>query len=535
LAGPRHQTTLYITTLHARVDARAGRSPLGSNTLLSLVVAAASLTACSQANTTPAADPVTLRLGVSAPRAEAAEDLGLPNLVRGYLTSEPLVGIGWDGRPTPRLFSSWEWSENRLALRAKLQPKLKYHDGLPIDAALAADALHKAVKDPRSRTTAVSYSSVTSVQAEDSDTLVITLSRPEAFLLSDLASSTFTHPSGNRDIGVGPYRLLEWEPKPRLAAFEDYYRGRPRIDFIEVELFQEQRSAWAALMRGQLEAVHEITPSALEFVEGQTTVRTYPVVRPYYLALFFNTRHPILAKPAVRKALSEAVNREEFVAQGLSGNAVVAEGPIWPYHWAYSTAKKTSSQNTDAATLRLDGAGLKVRPATHPGGMASRFKFKCITLANDARFEKIAMVMQKQLYDIGVEMEIEPLSGKDLVARVGRGQFEAVLIERASGRSLNWAYLTFHSKLAPFGYTTADPVLERLRIATDENEIRTAASDLQRVLHDDPPAIFLVWPKIARAVSSSFEVPLPDEPGKEVRDIMGSLWQWRPRQRGSEK
>jgi peptide/nickel transport system substrate-binding protein len=523
---------LFITTLHARVRARASGSPSRWTTVLSLLVATLLNDACSKANTSPANDPVTLRLGVSAPRGGAAEDPGLPNLVTGYLAGESVLGIGWDGRPIPRLLSEWEWSEDRLALRAKLQPNLKFHDGLPVDAALAAGVLQKVFKDPRSRLTAVSYSSITGVQAKGSDTLAITLSRPEAFLLSDLANLTLSHPSGNRDINLGPYRLLEWKPKLRLAAFDDYYRGRPQIDFIEVELFQEQRSAWAALMRGQLDAVHEITPSALEFVEGQTTVRTFPVIRPYFVALFFNTRHPILGKPAVRQALSEAVDRAEFVSQGLSGNGVVAEGPIWPYHWAYSTAQKPYSRNTDAATLRLDGAGLKIRPATSSAGMASRFKFKCITLANDARFEKIAMVLQKQLYDIGVELEIEALAAKDLYSRIGTGQFDAVLIERTSGRSLNWAYLTFHSKAAPFGYTTADAVLDRLRIATDENQIRTAASDLQRVLHDDPPAIFLVWPKIARAVSSAFEVPPPEGPGKEVRDIMGSLWQWRARGRG---
>jgi hypothetical protein len=47
--------------------------------------------------------------------------------------------------------------------------------------------------------------------------------------------------------------------------------------------------------------------------------------------------------------------------------------------------------------------------------------------------------------------------------------------------------------------------------------------DLQRLFFEDPPAIYLAWPKVSRAVSTSFEVP--DEPG---RDVMGSLWQWRP-------
>ena len=39
--------------------------------------------------------------------------------------------------------------------------------------------------------------------------------------------------------------------------------------------------------------------------------------------------------------------------------------------------------------------------------MPSRFRFKCLTIAKHATFEKIALLLQKQLYEIGVDMEIE--------------------------------------------------------------------------------------------------------------------------------
>ena len=41
------------------------------------------------------------------------------------------------------------------------------------------------------------------------------------------------------------------------------------------------------------------------------------------------------------------------------GQGVVADGPIWPHHWAYSAAQKTYTHNIEAATLRLDAAGLR--------------------------------------------------------------------------------------------------------------------------------------------------------------------------------
>jgi hypothetical protein len=83
--------------------------------------------------------------------------------------------------------------------------------------------------------------------------------------------------------------------------------------------------------------------------------------------------------------------------------------------------------------------------------------------------------------------------------------------------------LSFHSSQNPIGYTAADKVLDRLRQTTADSGVRTAVSDLQQIFHDDPPAIFIFWPKVARVVSSKFAVP--DEGGK---DVMSRFWLWGP-------
>ena len=155
--------------------------------------------------------------------------------------------------------------------------------------------------------------------------------------------------------------------------------------------------------------------------------------------------------------------------------------------------------------------------------MPARFRLKCLTLAKDTRYEKIALILQKQFYEIGVDMEIEALPVRELISRLGSGKFDLVLMERTSGRSLAWTYLSFHSSQNPAGYTAADKVLDHLRQTTANAGVRTAVSDLQQIFHDDPPAIFIFWPKVARVVSSKFVVP--DEGGK---DVMSRFWLWRP-------
>jgi peptide/nickel transport system substrate-binding protein len=517
---------LHKAQVDPRVAVRAGRSASDrwrGILIPALLCAAALVSSCSTpANATR--DPVTLRIGVAAPKTNSRGS-GTSAFI-GNLLSEPFVGIAWDGRPTDRVAASWAWTPDRLGLSLRMRKGLQFHDGTPLDLAYFKESLEQTIKSPQSQSTAVSYRSVVGIEAEGEDSVLIKLSRPEAFLLTDLANSLLTN-FKDPNVGLGPYRLLQDGSHVKLAAFDKYYRGRPNIDFVEVDQYEEQRSSWASLMRGQIDAVHEITPSAVDFVEkeGQTAVKTFPFTRPYFISLMFNLRHPVLKNPMVRQALSYSVDRQAIIDRGLNGKGVVAEGPIWPFHWAYSTAQKTYSRNTEAATLRLDSAGLRLtKPTGNTGQMPSRFRFTCLTVAKDARYENIAMVLQKQLFEIGVDMQIEALPMGELFKRIQSNNYDAVLMERTSGRSLAWTYFFFHSSSPQaLGYSAADGPLDRLRVATADGEIRTAVSDFQQILHDDPPAIFIVWPQVARAVSTKFVVP--EEKG---RDVMSGLWQWKP-------
>jgi ABC-type transport system substrate-binding protein len=217
----------------------------------------------------------------------------------------------------------------------------------------------------------------------------------------------------------------------------------------------------------------------------------------------------------------------------MDKQGAVADGPIWPYHWAYSTAQKTYTHNLEAARLRLESAALTVKPGK-PGRMPSRLHIRCITPGAIPQFEKIALLLQKQFYEIGIDLEIIELPADEAVKRLESSEFETVLILRTSGRSLSSTYATFHSSISPGGYSAADSVLDRLRNTTNESEIRAAVSDLQQIFHDDPPAIFIAWQKTARVVNTRYDVPGEGDGKQSIpgsgRDVLSSIWLWQPRQ-----
>ena len=463
-----------------------------------------------------------ITIGTSVP--VAAKPPGpLPLLVDSHIR-EPLVTISQDGRASERLATYWEPLPDGEGLRLSLRPNVQFHDGTPLTAERAAGILDGIIKTGGG----LSYGSVTSVRAED-DGIVIRTKRPEAFLLTDLAGSSIS-PPGNSLIGTGPYAVASIGETVELKAFEKYARGRPSLQRVVFRQYPTQRSVWAAMMRGEIDAVHEVSREAVEFIEAESTVRTYSFLRPYYTALGFNVKHGVLANPSVRRALNMAIDRPALIAQAMRGRGEPAQGPIWPGHWAYTSSQGSYTYNPEAAKLLLDNAGYPVGRENRPGRMPSRFSFRCLLWANDPRFERLALVVQRQLYDVGVDMEIQPAVGAEWGNRLAAGDFDAFLSEQTSGRSLSWVYMFWHSPppgervMLKSGYNAADDVLDRLRRAVGDPETRLAVSDLQKVLHEDPPAVFLAWGEGSRAVKNDFVVPDAAPP-----DVMGSLWQWHRR------
>ena len=89
------------------------------------------------------------------------------------------------------------------------------------------------------------------------------------------------------------------------------------------------------MMRGEIDSLYEVGREAADFVEAESTVRVYSFARPYVHVLGFNVRRPVFRRPEVRQAISEAIDRNAILHAVLRDRGRVAEGYVWPSHWAY--------------------------------------------------------------------------------------------------------------------------------------------------------------------------------------------------------
>jgi peptide/nickel transport system substrate-binding protein len=200
----------------------------------------------------------------------------------------------------------------------------------------------------------------------------------------------------------------------------------------------------------------------------------------------------------VRLALNYAVDRKTIVDQVLAGRGVPASGNISPEHWAFDKGVTAFPYEPDRTATLLARAN------------ATRVQFTCLVAAGIPRVERLALLLQRQLIEVGVDMQIELLPLNELGGRLAQGDFDAYIVEM--GAHLNYPYVYWRSGTgddAPWvasGYTAADASLDRLRHARTKPEAEAAVREFQRVLHDDPPGVFLYWEQTSRALSARFSL-----------------------------
>ncbi len=459
-----------------------------------------------------------LVIGVPETTEQDAER-GLQHLV-DQIQTETLTDSGDDGRALPRLARSWSWEADDLRLRLKLRDDVLLHDGRRFDSQLAAEALAIAISRASNRAGYPALRDVIGARPDGPFDLLLELSRRSALLPEDLTVLV--------DIPAGPYRRVgRSERGEELERFEQFYLGTPALERVVLQPFDTLRETWASLLRDELDFVTDVPAEAVEFVAGND-VQVIPVKRQYQWAIAFNSRSGPLRVPEVRRALNMAVNREALVRDVLQGAGSPASTPLWPEYWAAErTADSYEFEPAQAAAL-LDAAGFPLRPASGDRP-AARFTLTCLIPAEFSVVERMALQVQKDLFNIGVDLRFRAESVAGFGEVMGTGQFEAVFLDMISGPTPGRAYMfwgsarRFQGIYNVFGYENveAERLFEVLRTTRNEAAVRSATRRLQDVLLADPPALFLAWNQRARAIRTEFLVP-----GEAGVDPVFSLWRW---------
>jgi len=487
---------------HSLPPARRSDPRIGVLGWVSLTVLLLGNACVSRSQTTAPQGPVTLRVGVGG-LPQQSPQAGLRQFVAN-LSTEGLINLNEDGRARPFLAESWSQAADDLSLTFELQPRAKFHDGTPITGVSIAEALKHALPTAMRE----AFQDVDDIESVDERRVRIRLRRPSPFVLEAL-DTTLEKP-GKMRVGSGPFIPTD-AASETLKSNGDYYLGRPLVDRIAITPYPSVRTAWAELLRGNLDMLSEVNVDALDSLEGSSNVSVFSFTRHYQYMIVFSPTAAIFRSAEIRKELSAAIDRDALVRDALNGRGIPSSGPVPPRHWALSESAPRFSLNASLA---------KNLAARH-------LKFTCLVPA-DSVYERVALAVKQQLAASGVDMQVEEATQEQVVAAASSSKYEALLGDIISGPSLFRSYRHFYSKMAfdpqPIYSTAIDASLDRIRHARTDDEYRAGVTGFQQAIVDEPPAIFLVWGERARAVSRRFEVPSPEA----GRDVLATLRLWRP-------
>ncbi|MEM9554408.1 MAG: ABC transporter substrate-binding protein [Acidobacteriota bacterium] len=421
-----------------------------------------------------------------------------------------------DGPPTfvPLLAASWQQAEDRLSWTVTLREEAVWSDGAPI----TADDVHftwQAQTSPE-----VGWSSaevkarIRDVEVVDAKTVRFHFTEAYATQLFDLNLGVILprHVWGELPFSQwressqwfvdnlvvsGPFTLESWQPAQRitLRRNERYFEpGLPGAERVVFEVIPERASQLARLRAGGVHFVDFIRPAEAESIENDPELKLLSYLpRAYYFIAWNATREPF-DDPAVRRALTLGINRQQIVDSLFYGYADVPSSPLaadtWVHHdelepWPYDP-QRAQEILTERGFTDSDGDGVLDRDG-------EPLRFELMTNAdNDLRRDVITMV-QSQLERIGVAVETRTMEFNALLEPLENQRFDAVMQALGIGTDFDLRP-HYHTRASENGFNWggySNPEMDRLleEIAATEDVVETLPlfREVQEILHQDQP------------------------------------------------
>ncbi|HJZ71994.1 MAG TPA: ABC transporter substrate-binding protein [Vicinamibacterales bacterium] len=234
------------------------------------------------------------------------------------LLFESLTAIEPDGL-RPVLATSWQADVRGTHWRFRLRSGVVLHDRTTLEPWQAAAAIR--------------HSEPAWTVNPDGDSIAIDTGEPVAdlpWLLADGRHAIVIRAAGGALIGSGPFRIDHVEPsRLLLKAHEGYWRARPFVDAVQIELGRKLDMQLTDLEGGRTDIVNVRATDVRRLTRRGLRVEAS---RPLELvALIFEPHRAADSAIAWRRALAATINRDAIGAVVLQGQAAPARAilPEW--------------------------------------------------------------------------------------------------------------------------------------------------------------------------------------------------------------
>jgi peptide/nickel transport system substrate-binding protein len=425
----------------------------------------------------------------------------------------------------PALAESWAISPDGLTYTFKLRKGVNFHDGSAFDADAVKFNFDRMLddKNPFHETgpfpLSFFFNAIDKVTAIDPLTVEFKLKEPYAPFLSNLAYPTglivspaavkkYRKEFGRHPSGTGAFKFVSWESnaKVEVEASPDYWDGAPKLKSVVFRPITDGNTRVAEMLSGGIDLMVEVPPDSVARFSSDKAYHVYEQDGPHLWFLILDCKSGPFADKRVRQAVNYAIDKKALVENVLQGTAQVAAGPTPPaFAWAYDEKLQPYSYDPEKARALIKEAGANGKQLIF-----------YVTESGSGMLDPVPMgtAIQADLAKVGLKVKIETYEWNTFLGKVNPG-----LEGKADMAEMSWMtndpdtlpFLTLRTGAFPdkggfnSGYYSnpkVDELLESARKSTDKAERAALYKQMQKIVYDDAPWVFVAnWKQ--NAVSSA--------------------------------
>lgn len=453
-----------------------------------------------------------------------------------YLVFNQLVHVKSDSQTViPDLADRWEVSPDASQYTFRLHPGVKWHDGTAFtakDVVFSATWTAQAGLEAFSRAFTPAWFEVKGasavkgtknplpgIQAVDDNTVSITLEKPNAEFLRNLANpENSIMPqhllkdvsaaeadkipfSTKQPIGTGPYKVVKIEPG-QFVEFEanaGYFKGKPKIDKAFYKPLGPDVVP-AQIESGDLDLAFQVSANEFDRLSKNAKLNVISAPNVGIARMDFRTETELLKDKRVRQAFYHAIDRRAIVKSVLKDRARVLINP--PGFKEYS----------DLNTYKFDTA--KARQLLKDANFDFSKTVRLMYNQGHPNYNEILPIIQQQLQDVGVKVKLMPLDNQAWLAQFNKrsttgdadyditmstGGFEAL----SPDRSQVYFKCGVKPELTTTGYQNCEMVelFAKARAVSDPAKRDELYHQIAKILNEDLPGLNLYSPNLVHVTT----------------------------------
>ncbi len=371
-----------------------------------------------------------------------------------YLTGGVLVRVNrLTQDPEPELATSWKITNGGKTITFKLRDGLRFSDGTPFSADDVAYTM-KQLMDPalHSPTGDAFRSSEGKVETQVLPKNVVRITFPAPIAGLDRLFDQVAIMSGKspqKEMAVlGPFYVGEnkagsyviLKRNPNYWGKDPAGRSLPYIDSVRLDIQQNRDIEMLRLTRGEIHFINSLDAEYFDKVVAQDPSLAHDAgasldseemwfnqvanapLPPYKKVWFTSTNF--------RRAISEAINREDLARIVFRGHARPAVGPVSPANKFWFNAKLQAHPFDQKSSMqRLAQDGFHLQDGVLRDHEGHTVEFSIITNAGNKYRERMATMIQQDLSGIGIKLNVVTLDFPSLIERITHTfDYEACLL-----------------------------------------------------------------------------------------------------------